>query len=56
MGCNCGKKKVNGTVNHFSTEQQARIARERGVGVTTSAKRTDWNKINAQPPTTVDQK
>lgn len=35
MGCNCGKKK--GTVNYFSTEQQARIARERGVGVMTSA-------------------
>lgn len=38
MGCNCGAKK-KGTVNHFSTEQQAAIARERGgVGVVTSAK------------------
>lgn len=36
--CACGKKKqVNGTVNHFSTDEQARIARERGVGVTTTA-------------------
>lgn len=35
MGCNCGRK--NGTINYFSTEQQAKIARERG-GVVTSAK------------------
>lgn len=38
MGCNCGAKK-KGTVNHFSTEQQAAIARERGgVGVVMTAK------------------
>lgn len=36
MGCNCGTKK-KGTVNHFSTEQQAAIARERG-GVVITAK------------------
>lgn len=36
MACNCGKKK--GAVNYFTTEQQAKIARERGgVGVKTTA-------------------
>lgn len=53
--CACGKKKTNGSVRHFSTEQQARIARERGVGVTTSAKRTDWSKINNQSSTSANQ-
>jgi hypothetical protein len=38
MGCNCGSK-PKGTINYFSTEQQARIARERG-GVVTTAKST----------------
>ena len=37
MGCNCGKKK-NGAVSVFSTEEQARIAKERNVRVLTSAK------------------
>lgn len=37
MGCNCGSKK-KGTINHFSTEDQARIARERGGVVVTTAK------------------
>lgn len=36
--CNCGSKK-KGTINHFSTEDQARIARERG-GVVITAKST----------------
>jgi hypothetical protein len=36
MGCNCGSKK-KGTINHFSTEQQAAIARQRG-GVVMTAK------------------
>lgn len=36
MACNCGNKR-KGSVNHFSTEQQAKIARERGIGVVTSA-------------------
>lgn len=45
MACNCGSKK-KGIVNHFSTEQQAAIARQRGgVGVVTSAKSTQ------KPPT-----
>ena len=35
--CACGSKK-KGTINHFSTEDQARIARERGGVVITSAK------------------
>lgn len=39
MGCNCGSK-AKGTVNHFSTEDQARIARERGGVVVTTAKST----------------
>lgn len=39
MGCNCGAKK-KGTINHFSTEDQARIARERGGVVITTAKST----------------
>lgn len=37
MGCNCGSK-AKGKVNHFSTEDQARIARERGGVVVTTAK------------------
>jgi len=37
MACNCGSKK-KGTINHFSTEQQAAIARERGGVVVTTAK------------------
>lgn len=37
MACNCGKKK--GTINHFSTEQQAAMARQRG-GVVMTAKST----------------
>lgn len=37
MGCNCGSKK-KGTINHFSTEDQARIARERGGVVVTTAR------------------
>jgi hypothetical protein len=39
MGCNCGSKK-KGTINHFSTEQQAAIARQRGGVVMTTAKST----------------
>lgn len=35
--CNCGSKK-KGTINHFSTEDQARIARERGGVVVTTAR------------------
>jgi hypothetical protein len=37
MGCNCGSK-AKGKINHFSTEDQARIARERGGVVVTTAK------------------
>lgn len=37
MGCNCGSK-AKGKINHFSTEDQARIARERGGVVITTAK------------------
>jgi hypothetical protein len=53
MGCNCGKKKVNGQTRVFSTEEQARMARERAVRVLTSAgssqaKKTDWNTKNTQ--------
>lgn len=44
MGCNCGSK-AKGKVNHFSTEDQARIARERGGVVVTTAKA----KQTAQP-------
>ena len=39
MGCNCGSKN-KGTINHFSTEDQARIARERGGVVIMTAKST----------------
>lgn len=51
MGCNCGKKK--GSISVFSTEEQARIAKQRGVKVQTSAgssngRRTDWNDANKQ--------
>ena len=38
MGCNCGSK-AKGKINHFSTEDQARIARERG-GVVITARST----------------
>lgn len=48
MGCNCGAKK-KGTVNHFSTEQQAAIARERGVGVMTSAGSSNGSKTATKP-------
>lgn len=37
--CNCGSKK-KGSVSVFSTEEQARIARERGGVVVTTAKST----------------
>jgi hypothetical protein len=46
MGCNCGKKK--GGVSVFSTEEQARIARERNVKVVTAAGRTNWSATNTQ--------
>lgn len=35
--CACGSK-TKGKINHFSTEDQARIARERGGVVITTAK------------------
>lgn len=35
--CNCGSK-AKGKINHFSTEDQARIARERGGVVVTTAR------------------
>lgn len=41
--CNCGSKK-KGTINHFSTEDQARIARERGGVVITTAKSQQQSK------------
>lgn len=51
MGCGCGKKK--GSISVFSTEEQARIAKARGVKVQTSAgssngRRTDWDAANTQ--------
>lgn len=51
MGCNCGKKK--GQISVFSTEEQARIAKSRGLKVQTSAgssngKKTDWASVNTQ--------
>lgn len=54
MGCNCGKKK--GSVSVFSTEEQARIAKSRGLKVQTSAgssngKKTDWASVNTQAET-----
>lgn len=42
MGCNCGKKK--GGVSVFSTEEQARIAKERNVRVLTSAGSSNGRK------------
>ena len=42
MGCNCGKKK--GSVSVFSTEEQARIAKERSVRVLTSAGSSNGKK------------
>jgi len=54
MGCACGKKK--GSISVFSTEEQARIAKQRNVKVQTSAgssngRRTDWNTANTQAKT-----
>lgn len=54
MGCNCGKKK--GQISVFSTEEQARIAKARGVKVQTSAgssngTKTDWASVNTQNET-----
>jgi len=51
MGCGCGKKK--GSISVFSTEEQARIAKQRGVKVQTTAgssngRRTDWNATNTK--------
>lgn len=51
MGCGCGKKK--GAVSVFSTEEQARIAKSRGLKVQTSAgssngKKTDWDTVNTK--------
>jgi hypothetical protein len=42
MGCNCGKKK--GSVSVFSTEEQARIAKDRNVRVLTSAGSSNGKK------------
>jgi len=47
MGCNCGSK-AKGKINHFSTEDQARIARERGGVVVTTAKSTQTTKTAEQ--------
>lgn len=49
MGCNCGSK-AKGTINHFSTEDQARIARERGGVVVTTAKSTQGPKAAPKVP------
>ena len=46
MGCNCGKKK--GGVSVFSTEEQARIAKERNVRVLTSAGSSNGRKTENQ--------
>jgi hypothetical protein len=51
MGCACGKKK--GGISVFSTEEQARIAKQRNVKVQTSAgssngRKTDWASVNTQ--------
>lgn len=51
MGCACGKKK--GSISVFSTEEQARIAKSRGVKVQTTAgssngRRADWNTANTK--------
>ena len=46
MGCNCGKKK--GSVSVFSTEEQARIAKERNVRVLTSAGSSNGRKAETQ--------
>ncbi len=47
MGCNCGKKK--GGVSVFSTEEQARIAKERNVRVLTSAGSSNGRKTKTEP-------
>jgi hypothetical protein len=47
MGCNCGKKK--GGVSVFSTEEQARIAKERNVRVLTSAGSSNGRKTETKP-------
>lgn len=49
MGCNCGKKK--GGVSVFSTEEQARIAKERNVRVLTSAGSSNGRKTDASKET-----
>jgi len=51
MGCACGKKK--GSISVFSTEEQARIAKQRNVKVQTSAgssngQKADWASKNTQ--------
>lgn len=47
--CNCGSKK-KGTINHFSTEDQARIARERGgVVITAKSTQTAPKPVQAAP-------
>lgn len=46
MGCNCGKKK--GGVSVFSTEEQARIAKERNVRVLTSAGSSNGRKTETK--------
>lgn len=47
--CNCGSKK-KGQINHFSTEDQARIARERG-GVVMTARSTQAAPKTEAPAT-----
>jgi hypothetical protein len=46
MGCNCGKKK--GGVSVFSTEEQARIAKQRNVTVMTSAGSSNGSKTKTK--------
>jgi hypothetical protein len=48
MSCNCGKKK--GATSVFSTEEQARIAKERNVRVLTSAGSSNGKKIKNTDP------
>jgi hypothetical protein len=48
MGCNCGKKK--GGVSVFSTEEQARIAKQRNVTVKTSAGSSNGAKLKNTTP------
>lgn len=48
MACNCGAKK-KGSVNYFSTEQQAAIARQRGGVVTTAKSRQTPTKAEQAP-------